>query len=137
MSTLKANVAVFACNWDGLSCIESAAQMKLSYPASVRVVRVTCLSRLHHGLLLKAFEVGADGVLLLGCQPGRCQFQANDTLVEQECQKARDLMKLLGIKGERLALERLPRGDGCQFVEKLARFLEKVERLEPAVPSRA
>ena len=64
-----ANVVVFTCNWDGLSCVESAAQAGLSYAASVRAVRVTCLSRVHMGLMLKAFELGAEGVMLLGCEP--------------------------------------------------------------------
>lgn len=137
MSMSKANVIVFTCNWDGLSCVEAAAQTGLTYPASVRVVRVTCLSRLHHGLLLKAFEVGADGVLLLGCEPGRCQFDTDAALVEQECDKTRKLMKLLGLTEERLTVARVPRGDGSAFVGRLTDFLEKLERMEPAVSGRA
>ena len=52
-----AKVVVFACNWDGLSCVEAAAQEDLCYPASVKVIRISCLSRLHLGLILKAFEL--------------------------------------------------------------------------------
>jgi len=137
MSMSEAKVVVFTCNWDGLSCVEAAAQTGLTYPASVRVVRVTCLSRLHHGLLLKAFEVGADGVLLLGCEPGRCQFDTDAGLVEQECQKTRKLMKLLGLTEERLVVAHVPRGDGSGFVRRLTSFLEKLEHMEPAVPGRA
>jgi coenzyme F420-reducing hydrogenase delta subunit len=137
MSTSKANVVVFTCNWDGLSCVEAAAQTGLTYPASVRVVRITCLSRLHHGLLLKAFEVGADGVLLLGCEPGRCQFDTDAALVEQECHKARKLMKLLGLTEERLVVAYVPRGDGSDFVGRLTSFIEELEHMEPAVPGRA
>ena len=70
-------VLVFACNWDGWSCIETAANLGLHYPASVKVVKVSCLSRVHLGLILKAFEFGADGVMLLGCEQGRCHFNAD------------------------------------------------------------
>ena len=133
----KARVVVFTCNWDGLSCVEAAAQTGLTYPASARVVRVICLSRLHHGLLLKAFEVGADGVLLVGCEPGRCQFDTDAALVEQECQKTRELMKLLGLAEERLVVAHVARGDGADFVRRLTSFLEELEHMEPAVPGRA
>ena len=77
MATPYTEVLVFACNWDGWSCIETAANLGLHYPTSVKVVKVSCLSRIHAGLILKAFEFGADGVMLLGCEPGRCRFGAD------------------------------------------------------------
>jgi coenzyme F420-reducing hydrogenase delta subunit len=77
MATPYTEVLVFACNWDGWSCIETATNLGLHYPASVKVVKVSCLSRIHAGLILKAFEFGADGVMLLGCEPGRCRFGAD------------------------------------------------------------
>ena len=86
---------------------------------------------------LGALATGADGVLLLGCEPGRCQFDTDAALVEQECQKARKLMKLLGLTEERLVVAHVPRGDGSDFVRRLTSFLEELEHLEPAVPGRA
>jgi len=133
----KARAVVFTCNWDGLSSVEAAAQMGLTYPASARVVRVICLSRLHPGLLLKAFEVGADGVLLLGCEPGKCQFDTDAALVERECHKTRELMKLLGLAEERLVVAHVARGDGSGFVSRLTSFLDELEHMELAVPGRA
>ena len=130
MSTPGAKVVVFSCNWDGLSCVEAAAQSGLSYPSSVRVVRLTCLSRLHHGLILKAFEVGADGVMLLGCEPDRCQFGIDTALVEEECDRARMILRLLGLRDDRLVLARVTRGDGAAFVDRLTSFMAGIEEMD-------
>lgn len=133
MNKSAANIVTFTCNWDGLSCIDSAAQAGLSYPASVRVIRVTCLSRVHMGLILKAFELGADGVMLLGCEPGNCQFDADADHITQECEKARMILKLLGLREERLALCYMPRGDGPGFVKQVTAFINEIEQMRPGV----
>ena len=132
MNNALRNVVVFTCNWDGLSCVEAAAQKGLSYPASVKVVRVSCLSRVHSGLILKAFELGANGVMLLGCSPGNCHFEIDAGLVEQEYDKTRNILGLLGLREERLALIRLPGDDGAGFVKQVADFIAGIEQAEPA-----
>lgn len=134
MSKSEVNIVVFACNWDGLSCVETAAQQGLTYPASVKVVRVSCLSRLHQGLILKAFELGADGVMLLGCEPGKCQFDTDAELIAQEYDKTQKLMRLLGLREERLVLAHVPRGDGSDFVGRVTDFIAAMEQIQPAVP---
>ncbi|HEX7364368.1 MAG TPA: hydrogenase iron-sulfur subunit [Dehalococcoidia bacterium] len=122
------NVVVFTCNWDGLSCIEAAAQNRLGYSASVKLVKVSCLSRVHSGLILKAFELGADGVMLLGCRPESCLYEKDENLSSKEYEKALSLMELLGLGTSRLRLSRLPRGDGDAFIKEVEDFIGAVSR---------
>jgi coenzyme F420-reducing hydrogenase delta subunit len=124
----NADVVVFACNWDGLSCVEAAAQKRLNYPSSVKLVRVNCLSRVHSGLILKAFELGADGVMLLGCQPESCYYEKDEKFSAKEYEKALSLLNLLGIGTSRLKLVRLPRGDGDAFVNQIESFIDEVSQ---------
>jgi F420-non-reducing hydrogenase iron-sulfur subunit len=137
MSRSEADIVVFVCNWDGLSAAEAAAQQGLHYPASVRVVRVTCLSRIDQGLILKAFEVGAAGVMLLGCEPGKCQFDIDSELVVRECERARSLLRLLGMNEERLVLAHAARGDGREFVRRVTSFISELEQTQPGVSAGA
>ena len=120
---------VYACNWNGWSCIETAADLGLSYPTSVKVVRVSCLSRIHAGLMIKAFELGADGVVLLGCEPGACNFNNNCERIADEYEKAGGILEILGISAGRLALLQLPAYAGRQFVEEITRLNEEITRL--------
>ena len=132
MATPHTEVLVFACNWDGWSCIEAIADLGVCYPASVKVVRVSCLSRIHVGLILKAFEFGADGVVLLGCEPGRCHFNINSKYIINEYEKARSILKMLRMRQDRLALIQLPAFSGHEFVIQVKNFIVGIERLSPS-----
>ncbi len=128
MSRESADIIVFACNWDGLSCVEAAAQSRLSYPASVKVVKVNCLSRVHSGLILKAFELGADGVMLLGCESENCYFGKDERFNVKEYEKTRGILGLLGLGTDRLKLAWLHRDDGKGFVKQVENFISEVEQ---------
>ena len=58
-------IIVFTCNWDAYAGMENAGNQGLTYTPAVIPIRVPCLGRLHPGMILKAFERGAGGVLLL------------------------------------------------------------------------
>jgi len=132
---LDTGVLVFTCNWDGWSCLETAISSGLYYPSSVKVVKVSCLSRVHTGLILKAFEFGADGVMLLGCEPGRCRYGIDSESIINEYEKARSILEMLGMRKERLALVQLPAFAGDEFVMRVTNLITEVERL--AAPKRA
>lgn len=121
-----ATIVVFVCNWDGLSCIESAAQKRLTFPASVKIIRVSCLSRVHTGLILKAFELHADGVMLLGCDSKGCHFGIEDDLINQNFARAEGIMRLLGLNCDRLTLVRLKHNDSPGFIKKVNQFAEQL-----------
>jgi F420-non-reducing hydrogenase iron-sulfur subunit len=119
------SMIVFACNWDGLSCIETAAQKRLTFPASVKIVRVSCLSRVHTGLMLEAFDLGAEGVMLLGCNSCNCHFGIDEELITENVEKAKALLGLLGLNQNKLLLVRLPHGDANGFIKKVTEFGEQ------------
>jgi coenzyme F420-reducing hydrogenase delta subunit len=123
-------IVVFVCNWDGLSCVETAAQKHLTFPAYVKIIRVSCLSRVHTGVLLKAFELNADGVMLLGCDSKSCHFGIEEELIDQNVMKAQEIMKLLGLDANRLTLARLPHGDGVGFIKRVNQFAEQFSSVE-------
>jgi F420-non-reducing hydrogenase iron-sulfur subunit len=119
-------VIVFTCNWNAYSGLEMAGYERLPLPAGVRPVKVMCLGRLHPGLILKAFELGADGVLMLGCPPGECRYEFGNSRAEELFEETRALACLLGIGEERLRLDWVAAGDGEVFVEKVREFVEGV-----------
>ena len=129
---MNSKILVFSCNWDGWSCVEAAAKSGLKYPATVKVVRVSCLSRVHSGLILKAFELRADGVMLLGCEPGSCPFDADSECINTEYEKSLNIMELLGISKDRLALVHLPAFAGQEFITRITEFAAEIESVPVA-----
>jgi F420-non-reducing hydrogenase iron-sulfur subunit len=126
MGESETRVIVFTCNWNAYSGLETAGVEGLNYPAGLYPLKVMCLGRLHPGLILKAFEQGADGVLLLGCPPGECHYGFGHRRAEEAFAETRALVHLLGIADERLRLDWLAAGDGEAFVEKVTGFVEQL-----------
>ena len=119
-------VIVFSCNWKAYSGAEMAGLQGISYPPNARLVRLQCLGRLHPGLILKAFELGAAGVLMLGCPPGECEHQFGNQGTEELLKRTQALLGLLGINKRRLHLDSMPLGDGRLFAQKVKRFVQRV-----------
>ncbi len=59
-------IIAFACNWCAYSAADLAGVSRLQYPPNMRVIRVMCSGRINPNFILKAFDAGADGVLVAG-----------------------------------------------------------------------
>jgi len=122
-------VLVFTCNWGGWSCIDTATNLGIEYPVSVKIVKVNCLSRIHAGLILKAFDFGAEGVMLLGCEQGKCHFGVNSKYIINEYERAQRILEMLGVWKDRLVLVQLPAFDGRQFAMEVTKLMEEIEQI--------
>ena len=59
-------IIAFCCNWCAYSAADLAGISRLQYPTNMRIIRVMCSGRVNPNFILKAFELGADGVLVAG-----------------------------------------------------------------------
>ena len=62
----QANIIAFACHYCAFAAADLAGVMRLSYPPTVKVVRLPCTGKLDHSYVLRAFERGVDGVFVAG-----------------------------------------------------------------------
>ncbi len=124
-------VLIFACEWSGYAAAELAGAQKLTYPANVRLIRLDCGGRLQPGLILKAFELGAAGVLVLGCAPKLCHYERGNERAAAAYGQLKTLTGLLGLPSTRLKLAWIPPDDGRAFAELVTGFVKGVaETLE-------
>lgn len=119
-------VVVFTCNWNAYSGLESAGKDREPYPCTVYPIRIECLGRLHPGIILKAFEKGAAGVLMLGCPPDECNFDFGFRKAEEVYAQSRDLIWTLGFQESQLKLDYVAAGGGRSFSEKVIDFIEGI-----------
>jgi coenzyme F420-reducing hydrogenase delta subunit len=118
----RPRVVIFACNWEGYRGLEELGRARLGVGAQVRVVRIPCLARLHPGLILKAFQAGADGVLALGCAPDRCHYGVGGEHARGVAQQSSELLHLLGIAPTRLKVDWVPNGGATACAERIRQF---------------
>ncbi len=64
--SFEPRIVGFMCNWCAYAAADLAGTARKKYPPNVRIVRVMCSGRVEPALILKAFELGADGVLVCG-----------------------------------------------------------------------
>ena len=74
----KPLIVAFCCNWCSYAGADLAGSSRLSYPANVKVIRVPCSCRVNPLFILRAFQRGADGVIIAGCHPGDCHYTSGN-----------------------------------------------------------
>jgi len=117
-------VILFTCNWNAYSGFETAGVEGLSYSAGVFPLKVTCLGQIDPGIILKAFENGADGVLMLGCPQGQCHYEFGNRRAEEVYAQAKELVKVLGCSDSQLRLDWVSAGEGQDLVNKVKNFVD-------------
>jgi coenzyme F420-reducing hydrogenase delta subunit len=116
-------VILLTCNWNAYSGLETAGAQRLHYPAGVYPLKVTCLGQIDPGIILKAFENGADGILMLGCPPGQCHYEFGVRRAEEVYAQAKELVKVLGCSDSQLQLDWVTAGEGQDLVNKVRDFV--------------
>jgi coenzyme F420-reducing hydrogenase delta subunit len=91
------------------------------------MIRLDCSGRLQPGLILKAFEFGAAGVLVLGCGPRLCHFERGNERAAIVYEQAEALTGLMGISETRLQLAWVPPDDGPAFAALVNGFVRSLE----------
>jgi len=85
-------ILVFGCEWSGYAALELAGARGLSYPANIIPIRLPCSARLDPNHVLWAFLNGAEGVILAGCEPGKCHFGAGNRYARERIERLRHML---------------------------------------------
>lgn len=109
-----------------------AGTSRMQYPPNVRIIRVLCSGRVDPQFVLKAFELGADGVLVAGCHPGDCHYVKGNYRAERRIALLREMLKQLGIEPERLMLRWISASEGAELVKTVEEFVSILKELGPS-----
>jgi len=66
MGDFEPKVAAFCCTYCAYAAADLAGAMRLQYSPNVRVIKLLCTGKVEPLYLLKAFEAGADAVMVVG-----------------------------------------------------------------------
>lgn len=112
--------------------MDQAGSMRLSYPPSVKVIRVPCAGRVDIIHLLRAIEDGVDGVYVIACLEGDCHFLTGNVKAQKKVHYVKKVLEELGIEPERVELFNLSSGQGPKFAEIAKEMHEKIKALGPS-----
>lgn len=95
-------IILFLCNWGPHTAFQTLQDKRSEIPAEIHMIRIPCTGRISKSLLFKTFEMGADGVALLGCEPGTCRYGSGTATARDNTEDTRNIMGRLGLGKERL-----------------------------------
>jgi len=123
------NIILFLCTWEPHAAFQTLQDGTHPIPAQVKMVRIPCSGRISKALLFKAFEMGADGVALVGCGTGACRYGAGPELAGDNIESLQEILDLLGVKKERLRLGHFKGHDHAGLLEFVENFCKEIEAL--------
>lgn len=129
--TWEPKIVGFACQWCTYAGADLAGTSRLQYPATVRLIRVPCSGRVNPAFVLRAFQRGADGVLVAGCHPGDCHYTSGNLFTRRRYSLVKRFLEYLGLEPERFRVEWISAAEGKRFAQVIREMTADLERLGP------
>ncbi|MBN8544891.1 MAG: hydrogenase iron-sulfur subunit [Ignavibacteria bacterium] len=124
-------IAAFVCNWCTYTGADLAGTSRLKQQPNARLIRVPCTGRIDPVFIIKAFESGADGVLVSGCHPGDCHYNAGNFHARRRWIMFRELLEFAGIDSSRLHFSWVSASEGKKWVDVIDGVTETVRKKGP------
>ena len=106
--------------------------MRLQYPSAVKIIRVPCTGKVDVIHLLRAMQMGADGVYVVGCLEGTCHYNEGNFRARERVGHVRMLLEEIGMEGDRVRMYNLSSGEGPTFAAYAKEMTEHIKSLGPS-----
>ena len=124
-------IVAFVCQWCTYAGADLAGTSRMKYAPNVRIVKLPCSGRIDPLFLVKAFEQGADGVLVSGCHPGNCHYVSGNLLARRRFTVFRELLSFLGLERERLQFSWVSAAEAVKWTEVVDAVTAQIRALGP------
>jgi F420-non-reducing hydrogenase iron-sulfur subunit len=121
----------FLCNWCSYAGADMTGTSRIRYPANIRIIRVPCSGRVDPLYVLKAFQEGADGVLVAGCHPGDCHYGDGNYRARRRYALMHSFLDFVGVDSGRLRIDWVSAAEGNRFAQVVAELTDTVRQLGP------
>ena len=135
MNGFEPKIVGLVCQWCTYTGADLAGTSRKKYAPNIRLIRMMCSGRADPAFILKAFELGADGVLVGGCHPGDCHYLEGNYKTLRRMTLLKKMLSQLGLEPERVRLEWISASEGERFAQVVDEFTEQIRKLGPAMVS--
>jgi len=125
-------VIAFVCSWCGYAGADLAGVSRMQYPPSVRIVRVSCAGRINPLFVIKGLQRGADGILVVGCHPGKCHYTTGNLFARRRFALLKSVLEHVGVEPGRVHFAWLWASEGEKFAQLVTDVADSVKALGPA-----
>ena len=121
------NIVAFLCNWCSYAGADAAGTSRLRQPENIRIIRVPCSGRVNPLFVLKAFNLGADGVLVSGCHPNDCHYAEGNFYARRRLEFLKEFLPFMGIDKNRFAYQWVSASEAQKWQNVVVNFVKRIE----------
>lgn len=130
-TTWEPKVVAFVCNWCTYTGADLAGTSRLKQQPNARLIRVPCTGRIDPLFIIKAFESGADAVLVSGCHPADCHYNTGNYHARRRWTMFHSLLEFCGIDQTRLHFSWVSASEGKKWVDVINGVIDEARRRGP------
>ena len=124
-------ITAFVCNWCTYTGADLAGTSRLHMASNVRIIRLPCTGRIDPLFIIKAFERGADGVIVSGCHPADCHYTSGNYHARRRFAVFHDIMEFLGVDPRRMTFSWVSASEGAKWKDVVNEALEATDGRMP------
>ena len=126
----EVNIVAFLCNWCSYAGADAAGTARLRQPENIRIIRVPCSGRVNPLFIIKAFNLGADGVLVSGCHPNDCHYGEGNLYARRRFEFLKKFLPFMGIDSNRFSYQWISASEGQKWQNVVINFVKRIENRE-------
>jgi F420-non-reducing hydrogenase iron-sulfur subunit len=132
MDDFEPRLVGFLCRRCAYEAADAVGRAGKLYPSNLRIVRVPCSGRVDSELVMTAFRMGADGVVVLGCRPGECHHRQGNYLALRQHVLLKQVLPAFGVDPRRARIDWVSADEPERFVDIVTKMIDEVRSLGPA-----
>jgi F420-non-reducing hydrogenase iron-sulfur subunit len=129
--SFEPRITAFVCNWCTYTGADLAGTSRLHMASNVRIIRLPCTGRIDPMFVVKAFERGADGVIVSGCHPADCHYTSGNYHARRRFTVFHELASFLGIDPGRITFSWVSASEGAKWRDIVDEAVARVRTLGP------
>jgi F420-non-reducing hydrogenase iron-sulfur subunit len=106
-----------------------AEQFAALNQAGFRTIGLPCSGKVDVPYLIKAFETGADAVVIIRCKTNECRHFEGNLRANKRAEAVGALLHEIGEDPRRIRVLECPEGAAPQVIGQISQFLETVQNL--------
>jgi len=117
---LTPKILAFCCQSCGYAAADDAGLKKMFYNPNIFIIKVPCTGRVDTNFIIRAFEKGFHGVMIIGCRKDACRYIDGIQKVQKKVQL---LKKVLGPRlSRKIIVKNMNAVEGIKFSNIVNRF---------------
>ena len=99
---------------------------------TIKTISLPCSGKVDVPYLIKAFETGADGVVVVTCKKDECRHFEGSPRAHKRAEAVESLLEEIGLGAGRMAVVECAKGGDAQVIGEIKQFIERVRKLPQA-----